>query len=430
MDQQNLTLAKIPILDTGKFEQLQFRIQQYLQHEHYALWEVIKFGDSYEAPKEDAATTSDGSAKKKGQTVTVNTKDMQKRKNDVKARTTLLLSLPDEHQLKFNKYKTAQELWAAILKTFGGNEATKKTKKNLLKQQYGNFKAEGTETLEQTFNRLQVIVSQLEFMDIKIEKDDLNQKFLTSLAPEWLMHTIVWRNRSDLDTMSLDDLYNHLKDYESWKKTWKKISIQGTDMAGFDKSKSFMANEQEDHALVVDEKAPTEFSLIAKTSAECEVFDNSLCSKNYKKNTKSLNSKIADLTNKLNDSKNMLFHYKAGLEIQLEFKINKIKSLTNELELVKKEKGDLDTKLTGFQTASKNLENLLESQKSNKNKDGLGYSDVPPLLKPSLSVESNPNDLQNSSSFASEYAESTGSILSKPEIKFVKPADSPTVVKA
>nr|GFC23968.1 ribonuclease H-like domain-containing protein [Tanacetum cinerariifolium] len=81
--------------------------------------------------------------------------------NDVKARTTLLLSLPDEHQLRFSKYKTARELWAAILKTFGGNEATKKRKKNLLKQQYGNIKAEGSETLEQTFNRLQVIVGQL-----------------------------------------------------------------------------------------------------------------------------------------------------------------------------------------------------------------------------------------------------------------------------
>nr|GEV95641.1 hypothetical protein [Tanacetum cinerariifolium] len=115
--------------------------------------------------------------------------DMQRKKNDVKARTTLLLSLPDEHQLRFSKYKTAKELWAAILKTFGGNEATKKRKKNLLKQQYGNFK----------------------FMDVEVEKDDLNQKFLTSLAPEWLMHTIVWRNRNDLDTMSLDDLYNHLK---------------------------------------------------------------------------------------------------------------------------------------------------------------------------------------------------------------------------
>nr|GEY91970.1 hypothetical protein [Tanacetum cinerariifolium] len=174
MDQQNLTLAKIPILDTGKFEQWQFRIQPYLQQEHYALWEVIEFGDSYEALKEDAPIASDGSTKKKGRIVTVTTEDMQKIKNDVKARTTLLLSLPDEQQLRFSKYKTAQELWAAILKTFGGNEATKKTKKNILKQQYGNFKAEGTETSEQTFNRLQLIVNQLEFMEIQIKQDDLN----------------------------------------------------------------------------------------------------------------------------------------------------------------------------------------------------------------------------------------------------------------
>nr|GFB12124.1 hypothetical protein [Tanacetum cinerariifolium] len=127
MDQQNSTLAKIPILDTRKFEQWQFRIQQYLQHEHYALWEVIEFGDSYEAPVENPTTglASDGTGKKKGRTVTLTTDDMRKRKNGVKARTTLLL-----------KYKTTQELWAVILKTFSGNEATKKTKKNLLKQQY------------------------------------------------------------------------------------------------------------------------------------------------------------------------------------------------------------------------------------------------------------------------------------------------------
>nr|GEZ47634.1 ribonuclease H-like domain-containing protein [Tanacetum cinerariifolium] len=169
---------------------------------------VIEFGDSYEVPASAATTetTSNGTGKKSRRTVTVTTKDMQKRKNDVKARTTLLLSLPDEHQLRFSKYKIAQELWAAILKTFGGNEATKKTKKNHLKQQYENFKAEGSKTLEQTFNRLHVIIGQLQFMDVEIERDDLNQKFLTSLAPEWLMHTIVWRNRSDLDTMSLYDL--------------------------------------------------------------------------------------------------------------------------------------------------------------------------------------------------------------------------------
>nr|GFD08490.1 hypothetical protein [Tanacetum cinerariifolium] len=151
MDHQYPSVAKIPVLDTGKFEQWQFRIQQYLQHEHYALWEVLEFGDSYRVP-----TNSDlvDSRTKDGRTVTVTTDDMQKKKNDVKARTTLLLSLPDEHQLRFSKYKSAKELWAAILKTFGGNEATKKRKNNFLKQQYRNFKAEGTETLEQTFNRL------------------------------------------------------------------------------------------------------------------------------------------------------------------------------------------------------------------------------------------------------------------------------------
>nr|GEY67596.1 hypothetical protein [Tanacetum cinerariifolium] len=133
--------------------------RSYLQNEHYALWEVIKFGDSYKAPPEETGKgpASESSAKKKGRTVLIITEDMQKRRNDVKARTTLLLALLNEHQLRFSKYETAKELWEAILKTFGGNEATKKTKKNQLKLQYGNFKAEGSETLEQTFNRLQAI---------------------------------------------------------------------------------------------------------------------------------------------------------------------------------------------------------------------------------------------------------------------------------
>nr|GEW29210.1 hypothetical protein [Tanacetum cinerariifolium] len=183
-----------------------------------------------------ALKINDGEFRKAKSATTIKIRKLaKKRRNDVKVRTTLLLALLDEHQLRFSKYKTAQELWATILKIFGGNEATKKTKKNQLKQQYGNFKAEGKETLKQTFNRLQAIVSHLEFMDVEIEQDDLNQKLLTSLSPEWLMYTIVWRNRSDLDTMSLDDLYNHLKVYEP--ETGKKISIQGTDVAGFDKSK-------------------------------------------------------------------------------------------------------------------------------------------------------------------------------------------------
>nr|GFD04492.1 ribonuclease H-like domain-containing protein [Tanacetum cinerariifolium] len=73
-------------------------------------------------------------------------------------------------------------------------------------------------------------------MDVDIEKDDLNQKFFTSLAPEWLIHTIVWRNRNDLDSMSLDDLYNHLKVYEA--EVQKKPNSNPQDMAFISSSKN------------------------------------------------------------------------------------------------------------------------------------------------------------------------------------------------
>nr|GEY69847.1 hypothetical protein [Tanacetum cinerariifolium] len=89
----------LPEVCTGKFEQWQFRIQQYLQHEHYALWEVIEFGDSYKVPTtiDPNNTTTRKDDEKSRRTVTITTEDMQRKKNDVKARTTLLLSLPDEH---------------------------------------------------------------------------------------------------------------------------------------------------------------------------------------------------------------------------------------------------------------------------------------------------------------------------------------------
>ncbi|GJY94809.1 ribonuclease H-like domain-containing protein, partial [Tanacetum coccineum] len=109
------------------------------------------------------------------------------------------------------KYKDAQTLFAAIQTRFGGNEATKKTQKTLLKQMYKNFSAPSTESLDSIFNRLQKIVSQLAILGENISQEDLNLKFLRSLPSEWNTHVVVWRNKPDLDTMSFDDLYNNFK---------------------------------------------------------------------------------------------------------------------------------------------------------------------------------------------------------------------------
>ncbi|GJT04156.1 hypothetical protein Tco_0838618 [Tanacetum coccineum] len=61
---------------------------------------------------------------------------------------------------------------------FGGNTATKKTHKNLMKQQYENFAASSTEVIEQTYERLQKLISQLEMHGEVIPQEDINQKFL------------------------------------------------------------------------------------------------------------------------------------------------------------------------------------------------------------------------------------------------------------
>nr|GEX50085.1 ribonuclease H-like domain-containing protein [Tanacetum cinerariifolium] len=76
------------------------------------------------------------------------------RRLEVKTRRTLMMGIPNEHQLKFNSIKDAKQLLEAIEKIFGGNAATNKTQRNLLKQQFKNFSALSSKMLDQTFDRL------------------------------------------------------------------------------------------------------------------------------------------------------------------------------------------------------------------------------------------------------------------------------------
>ncbi|GJU42330.1 hypothetical protein Tco_1195287 [Tanacetum coccineum] len=81
------------------------------------------------------------------------------RRLELKARSTLLMGIPNEHQMKFNSIKDAKSLLQAVEKRFRGNAATKKTQRNLLKQQYENLIASSLEVLDQTFDRLQNLIS-------------------------------------------------------------------------------------------------------------------------------------------------------------------------------------------------------------------------------------------------------------------------------
>nr|GEV78650.1 putative ribonuclease H-like domain-containing protein [Tanacetum cinerariifolium] len=106
---QVVSAAKLPILNPNEFNLWTTRIEQYFLMTDYSLWERLV------------------------------------RKNELKARGTLLMALPDKHQLMFNINKDAKTLMEAIEKRFGGNKETKKNKTNLEEQ-----------SLDDLFNRLKI----------------------------------------------------------------------------------------------------------------------------------------------------------------------------------------------------------------------------------------------------------------------------------
>ncbi|GJZ09772.1 hypothetical protein Tco_0544055 [Tanacetum coccineum] len=174
----NLT-ARLPILNLGDYDPWLMRIEQYFLMTDYSLWEVIK-------NRNKVLRRTVGTVEQEYEPTT--DKEKQDRRNETKARATLLMALPNKDQLKFHSYQDAKFLMEAIEKS--------------------------SETMDQTFDRLQKLISQLEIQGEVINQEDLNLKLLRSLPSEWKTHALTWRNKVEIETISLDDLYNNLKIYE------------------------------------------------------------------------------------------------------------------------------------------------------------------------------------------------------------------------
>ncbi|GKA45527.1 putative ribonuclease H-like domain-containing protein [Tanacetum coccineum] len=140
----------------------------------YSLWKVIENGNApliTKVVEGDETTIAPTTAEEKAQ-----------RRLELKARSTLLMGIPNEHQLMFNSIKDAKSLLQAVEKRFGRNAATKKTQRNLLKQQYENFIASTSKVLDQTFDRIQKLISQLEIHgeSMSQRKENLEVKGISS----------------------------------------------------------------------------------------------------------------------------------------------------------------------------------------------------------------------------------------------------------
>ncbi|GJX84116.1 hypothetical protein Tco_0333597 [Tanacetum coccineum] len=233
---QTVSALKLPVLKTGEYDLWSMKIEQYLTLTDHALWEVIVNGDSV-TPIASASAGAEGPIPPK------TAEQKLARKNELKAKSTLMLAIPDEHLLKFHACKDAKSLWEAIKNRFGGNKESKKMQKTILKQNYENFAASSQEGLNKTYDRFQKLISQLEIHGKVISQEDANMKLLRSLPSGWNNIALIMRNKSALDTLSMDDLYNNLKVYEYEIKGKSSSSSNSQNVAFVSSDNSSSTNE-------------------------------------------------------------------------------------------------------------------------------------------------------------------------------------------
>ncbi|GKB71279.1 hypothetical protein Tco_0932691, partial [Tanacetum coccineum] len=329
--------------------------------------------------------------------------------------TEMPITLTEEKRLKKIR-RDAKKLLEAVEKRFGGNKATKKTQRNLLKQEYENFHTPSSEMLDQKFDRLQKL-----------------------------------RN-ADLDTMSMDDLYNNLKVYEPEVKgmsssinTAHEVSTASTQVNVANSTNSNNLSDavicafftsQPNSPKLVQRTCNNSTNDIGKIDLRCKMANctrgdillgsaklqeikttrtrkaqEGVCLCNillhsfgdhddgpggYDKDDQAeegliMHSGLSHLTQSLESVEEKLKVYKANKSIYLQdikglkFEIHigeiTIRELRKKLEIVQKEKDGIQLNVDKFEHASKSLNKLIECQIVDNCKKGLGYENynaVPP----------------------------------------------------
>ncbi|GJT87426.1 putative ribonuclease H-like domain-containing protein [Tanacetum coccineum] len=110
--------------------------------------------------------------------------------------------------------------------------------KAVLKLQFKAFTISSSEGLEKGYDRFQQLLSQLEAHGAEVSTEDANHKFLRSLPSAWSNLAITMRAKLDVDTLSIDDLYNNLRVFEQELTSTSKSSTSAQNVAFVSQSKS------------------------------------------------------------------------------------------------------------------------------------------------------------------------------------------------
>ncbi|GJX15963.1 hypothetical protein Tco_0216795 [Tanacetum coccineum] len=419
---QMVSTVKLHILKKGEYTLWSMRMEQYLTNTYYSLWQVILNGDG---PIQVTTNENYGETEVPSKTAQA----LLQKQRERKAKSILILAILDEYQLRFHGIKGAKSLWAVIksldkaydrfqklislLEVHGAavpNEDANQKFLRALPSSWNNValimrNKDGIDDLDidDLYNNLKVFKA-----DIKgssgSSSNSQNVAFLsaedTRSSNEVNTANVFsfFTNQSNSPQLDDEDLkqIDH-DDLEEMDLKWQVAMLSKRVKQFYKKTRrKLIFNDKEP----VAQDEPTEFALMAYTSnssgSDTEVQS---CSKNCVKTYEKLQKQFDEQRQTLSKANLEIVAYQLGLEsveaqlvvhqknevvyeekiAVLEFEVkdksNAITRLKNQLDETLREKDDLKAKLEQFETSSKNLNKLINSQISSKDKTGLGYGD-------------------------------------------------------
>ncbi|GJY75828.1 putative ribonuclease H-like domain-containing protein [Tanacetum coccineum] len=383
----------------GDYEMWKLRIDQYFQVQDYAIWEVIEYGNSFK-PVARTTTNADG---------------------------TSTSTIPDLGTISFddlyNNFKIVeQEVKRSVTSSSNSssqNVAFVSTPDSTNEDNTANVQDSTASTHVSTASTNNSTAS---LSDATVYAFLANQPNGSQVVHEDLEQI----HEDDLEEMDLkwQLALLSLKARKFYQRTGKKIIINGSDTAGYDKSKVECFNchkmghfarecrgprnqesrprNQESSKRTMNVEDTSSKAMVAFDGADSEVYNHKTCSDTCLKSYETLKSQYDSLRVEFNKSEFDLATYKRGLasveeqlvfykknEVMLcdqiavlkrdaSFKDSEINALNIQIEKLKKEKESNQIKIDNFENASKNLDKLIGSQISDNNRKGVGYNVVPP----------------------------------------------------
>ncbi|GKA57858.1 hypothetical protein Tco_0757046 [Tanacetum coccineum] len=121
---------------------------------------------------------------------------------------------PLSKMTKVDACKTAKEMWDRIKSFMYGSDVTNHVRHSRLMNEFDKFAAKEGESLESVYEILTTVMNIMDHNNVRPILVSINTKFLNCLQPEWSKYVTMVRHNQTGDTVSYDQLYDSLVQFE------------------------------------------------------------------------------------------------------------------------------------------------------------------------------------------------------------------------